>query len=119
MDWSVLLFFLKPLLLTIFIEVGIAVLFLGVRDKLSFYVLTLTQVVTNVPLNILVAYARDLGVFNHINEFVIIFLLEVVVVLVEGFIYHKFKIFEHPWLVSLLLNWFSYFLGTLLYMFVF
>lgn len=81
-----LLFLGAALLLTLAIEVGV-VLLLGFRDRRFILVVALASVVTNPPLNLVVASYRQ---FIHAEvPIVVMLVLEGIVILVEGFILVK------------------------------
>lgn len=99
------------LVLTILIEVGV-VLLLGFRGRRFILVVALASVVTNPPLNLMVAFYRQ---FIHAEVPVVVMLvLEGIVILIEGFI--LVKVFpRYAWrsmlLVSFVMNAASFGLG--------
>ena len=104
---------LKCLVLTIIIE-SIIALILGVRDKKDIINIILVNIVTNpvvvsLPIFMLVRYGYDMQIKT-------LYILEVITVLVEGFIYKKVLNYKkiNPFILSLILNLGSYLIGKLL-----
>lgn len=103
---------LRCLFLTILIE-GIISLVLKVRKKDLVYVL-LVNIMTNplvVSIQIYLAYNYSIKLSNTV-----LYILEVLVVIVEGFVYSKTLKYKriNPFLLSLLLNGGSYFIGEII-----
>lgn len=97
---------LQSLILTLLIELTIS-LVLGIRGK-DLLKITIINILTNVPLNILVSLLYPL-MNNNIVFYVIIPVLEVFIVLIEGLFFKKLnKSIIGPFKLSLLLNGFSY-----------
>ncbi|MBR4830868.1 MAG: hypothetical protein IKZ96_03795 [Bacilli bacterium] len=97
---------LQSLLLTLLIELFIS-LVLGIRGK-DLLRITLINILTNVPLNILVSLLYTV-IDNNIVFYVIVPVLEVLIVLIEGTYFKKLnKSIIGPYKLSLLLNGFSY-----------
>ena len=103
----------KCLGLTIVMELVLALIF-GVRNKKDIVTVILVQIVTN-PIVVTVPYLIYL--YLGYNQYLIsIYVLEVLAVLVEGFIYFKTLKYRkvNPFLLALLLNLFSFFVGELI-----
>ena len=100
------------LLLTIVIEVLFALLF-KVRDRKDILNVILANIITNPIVVILPHYIS----FNYGFKLydVILIILEILTVIVEGFIYQKYLKYKkiNPYLLSLLLNLLSYFIGDI------
>ena len=97
---------LESLLLTLLIELIIS-LVLGIRGK-DLLRITLINILTNVPLNIIVSILY-IYMNNNIVFYVIVPILEVFIVFVEGLYFKKLnKNIIGPYKLSLLLNEFSY-----------
>ena len=97
---------LESLLLTLLIELIIS-LVLGIRGK-DLLKITLINILTNVPLNILVSILY-IYMNNTIVFYVIVPILEVFIVLIEGTYFKKLnKSIIGPYKLSILLNGFSY-----------
>lgn len=103
---------IKCLLFTIIIEVTIAFI-LGYRKKDLLNVLLVNvltnPIVTSIPVYFNVKYGLK---YRNIS----LFILELIVLVFEGFIYHKYldrkKI--NPYVLSLILNGASYFIGVII-----
>ena len=108
-----LLYMLICLLLTIVIELTIA-LILGIRKKLDIINIILVNILTN-PL---VVSLTNLISINHGKTISYVFLaiFEIIVVFVEGYIYKKYLSFKkiNPFLLSFILNLSSYLIGLLI-----
>ena len=100
------------LLITIIIEVIFALLF-KVRDKKDILNVILANIITNPVVVILPHYIS----FNYGFKLydIVLLILEILAVIVEGFIYHKYLKYKkiNPYLLSLLLNVLSYFIGDI------
>lgn len=107
---------LKCLSLTIIIELSLAVI-LGIRDKKDILNIILVNVMTNPLLVSLTTYITYNRIFNRI---LFIIIMEVLVVIIEGFTYKKILKFKkiNPYVLSLILNASSYFIGELINYFV-
>ena len=108
---SLILSILLSLILTLFLEVLLS-FFLGIRKKYDFLIIILINIATNVSINVII------NAVNHFDPsylWTAIMILEVIVVLIEGFVYMKANIFKviNPFLASLILNTVS-FLGGLI-----
>ena len=108
----------RALLLTIVFETGLA-LILGVRKKRDIAVVVLAQAVTNPVLVItavLINFRFDITVY-----YIALAALEISAVAAEGFIYKSVLDYKkiNPFLLSLVLNAFSFTAGQILNSFVF
>ena len=103
----------RCLILTIVIELIFAII-LGIRDKKDILNVILVQVLTN-PIVVTVPYLIYIE-FGYIPYKVSIYILEVLAVLIEGFVYSKTLKYKkiNPYLLSFLLNLFSYSLGLVI-----
>ena len=103
----------KCLFLTIIIEMIIGIL-LGIRNKKDILNIILVNIVTN-PIVVTIPILIYLY-FGYKYEIISLYILEIITVIVEGFIYLKVlnnkKI--NPFLLSLLLNLSSYLIGELI-----
>ena len=104
---------IKCLVCTIIIELVIA-LILGVRDKHDMLNILLVNIVTNpivvsLPILMLVKYGYN-------ARMITLYILEILTVLIEGFIYKKTLEYKkvNPFILSLLLNLGSYSIGKFL-----
>ncbi len=107
------LIMIKCLVCTIIIEIVIAKI-LKVKSKKDFVNIVLVNIMTNpivvsLPVYINIKY----GVFQR-N--VVLYILEILVVIIEGFTYKKFLNYKriNAYLFSLILNTCSYFIGEIL-----
>ena len=104
---------LECLALTLIIEL-IAALILSVRDKKDILNIILVNVITNpvVVTTQLLLYAN----FGYNIEIIGIIIMEILVVFIEGLIYKKVLKYNaiNPFLLSLLLNASSLFIGKLI-----
>ena len=103
---------LLALILTLLIELSISIV-LGIRNK-DLVRITIINILTNVPLNILIYLIN--GYINHfILNIVLIPIFEVIVILVEGMYYKKLNnSVIGKYKLSLLLNSLSYGCGILM-----
>ena len=102
----------RCLILTIIVEVLFAII-LGVRKKKDILNITLANAITNPPL---VSLTFACNLFFGLNARMILeYILEILVVFIEGFIYHKYLNFKkiNPFVLALLLNIASYGLGII------
>ncbi len=103
--------------LTVIIEAVFAFVF-GVRSGYGQLVVLLTNAITNPVLNCVLTVVS----FYLPRSFYYVFLipLEVLIVIIEGFIYKKLLTVKlNPFILSLLLNLCSFFLGNIIYKIVF
>lgn len=107
---------IRCLLSTIIIELLLA-LILGVRDKKDILNIILVNTMTNPLLVSLITYITYNRIFNRTVSIVI---MEILVVIIEGFTYKKILKFKkiNPYVLSLILNASSYFIGELINYFV-
>ena len=107
------LYMVISLLLTLAIE-GLGSLILGIRNKMDSLVVFLVNVLTN-PIVVSVTFLLGFyfGTSANITSLVI---LEIAAFLTEGFIYSKTLSYKklNPYLVSIILNASSYFLGQII-----
>ena len=97
---------LQSLILTLFIELTISIV-LGIRGK-DLLRITFINILTNVPLNIIVLLLY-MVIDNNIVFYIIVPILEVFVFLIEGTYFKRLnKSIISPYKLSLLLNGFSY-----------
>lgn len=104
---------IKCLLCTIIIEVLVA-LILKIRDKKDILNIVLVNIVTNpivvsVPTLMLVKYGYNIQIIT-------ILILEVLTVIIEGFVYLKVLKYKkiNPFIISFVLNASSYLMGKLI-----
>lgn len=102
----------RCLLLTVLFEITGA-LILGVRSKSDLLTVTLAQVVTN-PLLVVISTLITVN-FGIVPRRIFLAFAEVGAVAAEGLIYSKTLDYKklNPYLLSLLLNGFSFFLGEI------
>lgn len=98
------------LTLTIIIELSLSFI-LRVKDKKDYLNIILVNMLTNpllVSISTMIMYKHGLHLRN-----ISVIIMEVMVVLIEGYIYKKYLKYEkiNPFLVSLILNSGSYFIG--------
>ena len=103
----------KCLICTIIIEIIIA-LILKIKDKNDLINIVLVNILTNpivvsLPVYILMRYGRK-------NYYITFYSLEIITVLVEGFIYKKVLKYKkiNPYIISLILNLGSYLIGEII-----
>ena len=104
---------IRCLVLTIIMEVILAFI-IGIRDKKDIFNVILVNIVTNpivvsLPFLIMMLYG-----YRYYKP--TIYALEILTLLVEGFIYYKVLKYKkiNPFLVSLILNAGSYFIGEVI-----
>lgn len=111
------LIMLRALVLTAAVECAVAWL-IGVRDKRGQSVVVLVNLLTNplvVSIGAAVLYFAGPGALLTVT-----LVMEVIVVAVEGMVYHKMAVnVRNPFLISLICNLSSYVAGELLNRFVF
>lgn len=111
------LYMLICLSLTIIVEVSIA-LILKVRTKLDIVNIILVNILTN-PL--LVSMCNLISINYGLKiAYIFLFIFEITVVFVEGFIYKKYLDFKkiNPYVLSFILNLSSYLFGLLINLFI-
>lgn len=97
---------------TIVIEISIALL-LGIRNKKDILNVILVNIMTNPLIVSIISYITYNRLFNTTISIIV---LEILITLVEGFTYKKVLTFDkiNPYVLSLILNISSYFIGELL-----
>lgn len=100
---------IRPLLVTLFLE-WIAAWIIGIRDRHRLWILGLVNAITNPILNITIIL---MGLYLPVTfTLVAIHVMEVLIVLVEGWLFKKFLAdVKHPFWLALYLNAVSFFLG--------
>ncbi len=113
---SELTIFIKPLLLTLFFEVG-AAWCLGIRHRKDLLLVVLVNILTNPPLVLLSHFLMYyLGIGR--GQLITYLILEVLVVYIEYRIYKAYLLFAYdPFKLSLLLNGISILGGLLCQLF--
>lgn len=101
------------LILTICIELLVAMLFFGVYDWYDIFVVIMAQVITNPLLNLIMSHIAG----SFASYYLVLFFLELCVVVVEGLIYRRFlwRIVDRWWLMSFVCNLCSYLAGVILF----
>ena len=109
---DILLIMLICLSSTIVIEISMSLL-LGIRNKKDILNVILVNVMTNPLIVSIIMYITYNRIFNLTISIII---LEILITLVEGFTYKKVLKFDkiNPYVLSLILNISSYFIGKLL-----
>lgn len=113
MKYNFTLQIIISLMITIVLEL-LGSLIVGVRNKKDLLNIILVNILTNPLLNSIVLFVNVLyGIFYR-N--IVLYILEILVVIVEGVIYKKYLSFKkiNPFLLSLILNITSYGLGLLI-----
>lgn len=107
----------RCLFFTILIELIVA-LILKVRDKKDIINIILVNTMTNPLLVSLTVYITYNRIFNRILSVII---LELLVVVIEGFTYKKVLKYKNinPFILSLILNASSYFIGEIINYFIY
>lgn len=108
---------IRCLLVTIIIELLVA-LILKVKDKKDILNIILVNTMTNPLLVSLTVYITYNRLFNRTISIII---LEFLVVLIEGFTYKKVLKYKkiNPFILSLILNFLSYFIGEIINYFIY
>ena len=96
------LLFLRPLLRTVLIEAA-AVWLIGIRNRKDLMLVVLVNVLTN-PLLHLFARLFRMVLSGTAASVLVLAVLELLVVLAEGWIYEKGSEISHPYRISLILN---------------
>lgn len=104
---------IKCLVFTIIIEIIVGLL-IGIREKKDILNILLVNVLTNplvvsIPIYVLVKYGYN-------EQIISLVILEVLTVIVEGFIYLKTFNYKkiNPFIISLILNLSSYLIGEII-----
>lgn len=107
----------RCLFFTILIELIVA-LILKVRDKKDILNIILVNTMTNPLLVSLTVYITYNRIFNRTLSVIV---LELLVVLIEGFTYKKVLKYKkiNPFIISLILNASSYFIGEIINYFIY
>lgn len=107
--------FVISLIMTECIEI-IAAVCLGIRKQSYLVLVILVNCLTNPPAVFLAWTARVYGmVAKEYRKVFLYMIIEILVVMAEGFIYHRFmKENKHPFLFSLCMNVISFGVGCLL-----
>jgi len=108
------IYMVKSLIYTVIVELGISII-LGVRDKKDILNIILINIFTNLivtSIPILFNYLYDYNARN-----IILYILEILTVIVEGFTYKKVLKYKkiNGYVLSLILNVVSYLLGYVVY----
>lgn len=113
MDLIILKILFECLLITILIETSLSII-LGLRKKIDIINVVLVQVVTN---PIVVSTSLYLSIYHSSIRNIVVLILEVLVVLSEGFMYKKFLSFKkiNPFILSIILNLVSFLFGLIIY----
>lgn len=113
MKYPIWVMLLICLIATILIEVTFALIF-KVRDKKDLVNVVLVNIFTN-PIVSSVPFAVNIF-YGLMERNIVLAILEVLTVIVEGFIYSKTLKYKkiNPYLLSLLLNVCSYFIGNII-----
>lgn len=108
---------IRCLLVTIIIELLVA-LILKVKDKKDILNIILVNTMTNPLLVSLTVYITYNRLFNRTISIII---LELLVVLIEGFTYKKVLKYKkiNPFILALILNFSSYFIGEIINYFIY
>lgn len=99
------------LLLTILVESIIAAI-CGVRGKYNYITLALINIITN-PV---VVYCVNIARIFKLNEMLLLIILEILVVIVEGYLYKKYLNFKkiNPYILALIINFTSWTIGNII-----
>ena len=102
------------LFFTEIIELTIAVLF-GVRKRIDIFIVILANIVTNLPIVFIMNML--MGNVSKVLYFGIMFVLEIFVFLIEGFIYYRLKVESKfgPYKLSFILNLVTTAIGVVLH----
>ncbi len=104
---------IKCLLLTILIEVTIAIL-LKVRDKKDLINVTLANIITN-PVVVTIPVYFNLR-YGLLERNIVLYTLEILTVITEGLIYKRVLNYKkiNPFILALILNLSSYMIGEII-----
>lgn len=103
----------RAVILTVIIEIC-ASFIIGIRNKKDLLNIILVNIMTNPLVNFIVIFLNFyFGIFSRNVGLVI---LEILAVIVEGFVYKKYLNFKkiNPYVLSLILNCSSYFIGEII-----
>lgn len=100
--------------LTIFIEIVVAYI-LNVRNLKDFINIILVNILTN-PLVVTVPFYCNIY-YGIMCRNIVLTILEILTVVIEGFIYKKYLNFNkiNPYIISLILNFMSYIIGHIMF----
>lgn len=103
----------RAAILTVIIEIC-ASLIIGIKNKKDLLNVILVNVMTNPLVNAITIFFNFY--FGILGRNICLTILEILVVISEGFVYKKYLKFNkiNPYVVSLILNTFSYFLGEVI-----
>ena len=103
----------RALLITIFLELVIAII-IGIKDRKDLLNVILANAITN-PFVTIVPIIINLR-YGYVARNITFYILEVLVVLIEGFMYKKVLKFKklNYWLISLILNIASFGIGEII-----
>ena len=104
---------IRALLVTIFVELIVS-LIIGIRNKKDLINIVLVNIMTN-PLVVSIPVYFNIK-YGLIYRHVVLFILEILAVLSEGYIYSKYLNFKkiNPYILSLILNISSYLIGCII-----
>ncbi len=104
---------IRCLICTILIECGVA-LIIGIRNKKDFLNILLVNCITN-PIVVIVPLYLNLK-YGLLERKIALIVLELLTLFVEGLIYKKVLNYKkvNPYLISLILNFSSYFIGEII-----
>ncbi len=102
---------IRCLLTTIAVELIIALL-LGIKNKVDLINIILVNILTN-PVVVVIPMYFNLQ-YGIVGRNICLYILEILAVIVEGFIYFKYFDYKkiNPFLISLILNVCSYLVGV-------
>ena len=106
-------YMIRSLLITLVVEILVAIV-LKIKDKKDLLNILLVNLLTNPLLNAIIIY---INVFYSIKaRNISLIFLEIFIVFIEGFIYKKVLKYKkiNCYLLSLILNFSSYILGTII-----
>lgn len=106
-------YMLRSLIITLIIEIVLALSF-KIKNKKDLLNILLVNLLTNPLLNSIII---SINIFIGIKaRNITLFFFEIFIVFIEGFIYQKVLKYKkiNPYLLSLILNFSSYFLGTII-----
>ena len=105
------------LILTLIIELTLALL-VNIRDEDNIFTVIFASVVTN-PIVVFTVNMINL-LNNYVLTRVVVYILEILVVFAEGYIFKKYmkNLKMNPYLFALYLNGFSFFIGEVINIFL-
>lgn len=104
------------LILTIVLE-EITARIIGIKSKDDKIIVLLVNILTNpVVVYLVYMYLIFIGKYQSISYWILVAILEILAVVVEGFIYKRKLEYKkiNPYLVSIILNFVSYFTGEII-----